>query len=263
MTFVKPPAELYLDDALADLHYRADSRTYTEHNYLGDGLAQRLKTAHFRVALTLAQQHFGKANVIDFGCADGFLLPSLSRHFPWVAGVDVRPDFMRVSEFIVGELQLQNVQLVCNAGMSFEELKRHLDDRTFDIAFVLEVLEHVGERDRPWKSRAAFLQDVASLLAPDGLLVVTVPKMVGLPFLVQRIGLQLIGAQWEDIGLWNMLRAGILKDTDYLEPRWNGGHVGFNHLKLESALAQRFRILERTGTFFTAAYLLQKETKGD
>ena len=112
--FVSPPY-VTLDDytAMPELGIK----TYTEYDYLTPGIASFLRTGHFEYALRLTREYFHKCNVIDFGCADGPFLPSLSRYFNHVVGVDMRPVDVQIAEKVIGAAGLSNVEVVCNRGL--------------------------------------------------------------------------------------------------------------------------------------------------
>ncbi len=253
--FVRPPEEVYRD---RERHFLDGYHTYGEYNYLRPGIVSRIKTAHFEKALALTREHFGRCNVIDFGCADGVFLPSLAKHFPAVAAVDRVPMFAEIAERVVREIGATNVRVICNEGLSVPELRPRLADRPWRIAFCLEVIEHVGEPGDLYGAKLRLLEELLGLLEEDGLVVISVPTMVGLPFLVQRAALATLGIWREPMSLRNVLKASFLKDTSDLEPLWDGGHVGFNHLRLEEALRERFRIEERASLGFQMLYVIRR-----
>jgi len=237
--------------------YRPGHATYTSYNYGGGRLVARVKAAHFEAALRLTREHHGRSGAIDFGCADGVFLPSLARHFPRVYAVDVRPDMVAVAERVCRELGLRGVTVVCNRERDFESLARDTEGGGYRVAFLLETLEHVGERERLYESKAEFLAELLGLLEPGGIVVVSVPVMVGLPFLVQRIVLRALGLHREAIAARDLAKAVLRRDTDGLEPSWTGdAHLGFNHLKLEARLRERFTIVARRNLFFTRLYVV-------
>jgi 2-polyprenyl-3-methyl-5-hydroxy-6-metoxy-1,4-benzoquinol methylase len=253
--FVRPPESVYRDPALDFLD---GCHTYGEYNYLRPGLVARVKTAHFERALALTREHFGRADVIDFGCADGVFLPSLARHFPFVAAVERVPHFAEVAERVVEEAGLSNALVVCNEGRDLDWLRERLGGREYRIAFCLEVLEHVGEPGDLYGPKLRLLDELFSLLGPDGCVVLSVPTMVGLPFLIQRTALAATGGFREPLSWRQIFRAGVLRDTSELEPHWDGGHLGFSHLRLEAGLRERFRLEHRESLGFQMLYVVRR-----
>lgn len=263
MLFVKPPVEAYRDPSLDGSFYMEShgARTYAEYNYLRGGLAARVKLSHFEKVLALSRPYFNHANVIDFGCADGVFLPSLCKHFNHVVGIDIREEFVTASRVLCGNLGLENVELFCNREMTAGQLKGRISKGPYSLAFILEVLEHVGEPGDMCRPRMQLLTDVFSLLEPGGTIIVSVPKMTGLPFLVQRLGLAALRLRREPLGFGELMKATFLHKTDTLEKRWAWDHIGFNHRKLEEQLRREFNLIRRTGTFFQAVYMLQRKSQ--
>jgi len=255
--FVKPGVDAY--SSAEGLIYWQEYRTYSQYNYLRPGVASYIKARHFEVALSLTRHHFHKCNVIDFGCADGIFLPSLSKHFPHVAGVDNNPEFIKICEGLLSRLDLRNVELICNDNLTIDNLRPELLGRSYDILYLLETLEHVGDKDSPYESRIAFLREIATLVAENGMIVISVPKMVGFPFLIQRIGLAVLRLPREDISLRDLLKSSFLSATDDLEKAWeHEKHLGFNHKKLETPLGAAFHILRKRELFFQVVYVIGK-----
>ena len=93
-----------------------------------------------------------------------------------------------------------------------------------------------------------------AMLDESGTIIVSVPTMVGIPFLIQRLALAATGSIREPLSWRELLRAGVLRDTTSLEAKWDGDHLGFNHLRLEQALRTRFRIARRSNLGFQMMY---------
>ncbi len=252
--FTAPDADLYLG---ATGGFGGLAPTYCAYNYFV-GHASRVKRLHFAAALRAARAHEG-GTAIDFGCADGVLLPSLSRAYASVWGVDREPEYLATAQRVVDRHRLVNVALTCNADGAVPGLPPRLDGGA-DVLFALETLEHVGDRERMWESRADFVERLFTLVRAGGEIVITVPAMVGPAFLVQRAALRLLGLKRERLSRSELLRAGLLWDTGALEQRWKAphGHLGFNHLRLERAMAERFTIVRKRHCFFQVLYVLRR-----
>lgn len=232
--------------------------SYSHYNYFGDSLVHRVKAAHFEAALSLARPHFGTTGAIDFGTADGFLLPTLSRYFSPVLAVDVGADQLAVAERAIEQLHLDNVSTLCNADLTWDELRERVDSCRFGVMFVLETLEHVGIKADMVGSRVAFVRELFSLLRPNSTVVVSVPNMVGLAFAVQRAVLAVTGSVREPISRSDLARAVALKDTSRLVPEWNlHKHLGFNHRPIEAALRAEFRVVDKRDLVFSKVYALR------
>jgi len=219
---------------------------------------RRLDAVHFEAALSLARAHFGTTGAIDFGTADGFLLPTLSRYFSPVLAVDVGADQLAVAQRAIDDLGLAGVSTLCNAGLSWDELRERVDRDRFGVMFVLETLEHVGVKEDMVGSRLAFVRELFTLLRPGGTIVLSVPNMVGLAFAMQRAVLAATGSFREPIAKGDLARAVILKDTDRLVPEWNlHKHLGFNHRPVEQALRAQFDVVGKRDLVFSKVYALR------
>ena len=82
---------------------------------------------------------FPATNVLDLGCGQGVFLPSLSKYYKNVFGLDLE---VAVSRVIKREYNLDNVML-------FEEniFDNSFEKNTFDIIFAPSVLEHFKDLD--------------------------------------------------------------------------------------------------------------------
>jgi 2-polyprenyl-3-methyl-5-hydroxy-6-metoxy-1,4-benzoquinol methylase len=254
--FVRPPAV-----SLEGFSYMPQKgiRTYSEYNYLTPGIGAYLRTLHFEHALRLTSRYFHRCNVIDLGCADGPFLPSLARYFDHVMGIDPVPVNVKLASAVAKQACLDNVSVFCNGGLTVQQTRKGIGDQEFGILYLLETLEHVGDKNDPWGSRVSFLEEVSDLAAPDGIIVVSVPNMVGLPFLTQRIGLALLGASREELSTPALLRASFLNDTGDLEKHWDRGHLGFNHRKLERRIRDKFDIVKKENIFWQVIYVLKRK----
>lgn len=241
-----------------DFTYRDGFATYSHYNYLRPGPIAWLKRRRFSVALKLAEPYITRAcGVIDYGCADGFFLPMLAPRCAVVTGVDVDENMLHVARQVAAGIP--NARIVSARDRSMSDIYRDIHyttDHAQCVLFLLETLEHVGTAEAMTESRIAFLRDLFSLLVPSGRIVVSVPKMVGPAFLAKHLVQSALRLPHEDIAWSDALRAGILRDTERIEPTWFGGHRGFNHEKLERAMRQTFRV-KAHHSLTSAFYVLQ------
>ena len=82
-----------------------------------------MKIRHFEQALKMTQKFFYNTNVIDFGCADGPFLPSLSKYFNHVLAIDIVPRNLKLASKLSNIMNLRNVELLCNDNMTFNDVK--------------------------------------------------------------------------------------------------------------------------------------------
>lgn len=136
----------------------------TEFHELEAGDGQHPIDVASRSAAVDALRHNGfpiDGAVLEIGCSSGFLLHDLRHEFPraQIVGADivVKP-LERLGETLPGVPLIQMDLLQCP-----------LRERQFDAVVALNVLEHIGD------DRVA-LEKMASLLKPDGILVLEVPQ---------------------------------------------------------------------------------------
>jgi 2-polyprenyl-3-methyl-5-hydroxy-6-metoxy-1,4-benzoquinol methylase len=138
-------------------------------------------------------------------------------------------------------------------------VKSRIAGEKYQILFLLETLEHVGDKSALWESRVKFIKDLFSLLDEKGIIIISVPIMVGASFFLQRLGFLLLNVQnQEKVSTTDLLKASLLNDTTNLEKMWHGGHLGFNHKKLERYLKKNFKILEKKNITFQVIYKLSR-----
>ncbi len=254
-----PPASAY---AGKSTEYAPGHATYASYNYLRGGLIARVKAAHFEAALRMTRPWFGRANAIDFGCADGVFLPSLAHWFPKAVGIDRDPDSIDIAEKAMHALKLSNVRLMCSDGKDTAALTTALAPDRFEVLFTIMTLEHFGEHGRLYESRVDLVEKMFDLLEPNGVIVASVPNMVGLPFLLQRIALSAANLHRDPIGPRQMFNSIVRKETSALEPDWTPEtHLGFNHIKLLDALRERMYVLEHRSLFVEEMFLLSRKPR--
>ncbi len=246
--------------------YIGPYRTYAHYNYLRPGPIAALKRRRFDIALSLAQPWFHKTGAIDFGCADGVLLPSLARYFNRVAAVDHDPRVVPIAKQVVEEAGLESVDVINSHDMPLPALRARLlgprGDREYGVMFLLETLEHVGP-DAPadmdcYAYRAQFVRDLFNFLAPPARIIISIPRMTGIGFLTRYVTQTTLGMAHEHIPVADALRAGILGDTDALESQWTGGHVGFNDRKMERELRKYFNVVEERRLPFSLMFTIER-----
>ncbi len=232
------------------------AESYAVLNYYGRGIIPAIKRNRFQRALDLGGAEAAR-KVIDMGCADGVLLPTLSRHYEQVAAIDVHPEYSRCSKRLADQLGLGNVDVICSRDRSFADVKKRIGDG-FGLMYLLETLEHVGEPPDLWASKVEFLKACFSLLDDGGRIVVSVPKMVGPAFLLKYVVQNcFLGVHHDRMSFKQLFKSSVLRSTDDLEPLWDRGHVGFNHLKLDRHLAANFVVIQRKESLISVFYVLR------
>jgi len=240
--FIPPPLI-----SIEGYRYYKDSPSYSEYNYLKPGILSYIKRRHFEMALDLSSEYFHKCNVIDFGCNDGVFLPTLAHYFNNVLGIEVEETPLIFARRVISEMKLTNVDVMNNRGLMFRQIEDMISKEDYHVLYLLEVLEHIGRAPATmYEDKIEFLKEVSTLIDNDGVIVISVPNMVGTRFLVQRLGLEVFGQKHRDVVAFaDLIRAGILFDTTNLEKCWVNGHVGFNHRKLEKFMRKSSAFLRR------------------
>jgi len=225
------------DTALREGHYAA------KQIFCKDRMIAWSHRRRFDTGLTLAQQ-FGGRRLLDYGCGDGTFLAMLS-------ATPGRPAEAVGAELDDDQILDCRTRLGDRAGFSFVSIAS-LDSPAhhgrYDVVVCMEVLEHVVELDpvidRLWRT-----------LAPDGILLVSVPVETGLPLLVKQAVRCIAG--WRGLGdypgtspySWSEYGASVFAGSRphltrpiYGERTPFHDHKGFNWMALRDRLAQRFDI---------------------
>jgi 2-polyprenyl-3-methyl-5-hydroxy-6-metoxy-1,4-benzoquinol methylase len=254
--FVLPDSRVFQE---SDQGYRGAFRTYSHYNYLRPGFIPWLKRQRFETALRLAEPLFGQGTAVDFGCADGVLLPSLARAFPRAVGIDRDPGSTSVASAVVADLGLANIDVYCSDGWpdGIPPVDA-LPHAPYRVMFLLETLEHVGEPGNLEGIQRGFVAKLFPLLEPNGQIIVSVPRMVGSGFLAKYLARRILRIKGDAITWPEAVRAGLLHDTMDLAAQWSGSHEGFNDLALERALARDFRLVRKHVTLFTRFWVLER-----
>lgn len=258
--FVRPPEAVYTSTE-GDT-YLGEYRTYSHYNYFRPGLISRIKRSRFERALRFVSGSFGRTSAIDVGCADGIFLPSLARHFVSAVGVEPHEESFRVARRLVDQTGLRNVTLLNNGGIPFADLRLRLPPAEYGVAFVLETLEHIGPPGGGaaglYEAKVDFLNGVFSLLSEGGRVIISVPKMVGLGFLLKYLTQVSLRLPTEKMPLKELFKSSVLRDTEELEKAWCGTHLGFNQVKLGKYLRRHFTVERERHTAVTTFFVLRK-----
>lgn len=249
--FVYPRSPAY---ASVSNSYRGAHRTYAQYNYLRPGLIPWMKRRRLEAVLRLAAPWFHKTPVIDFGCADGVLLPSLSKHFPSVVGVDRDPSACAVARAMIRDLALTNVGIVCSADA---DIAGGPDPPAVAsgcrLMFALETFEHACASDA---ERVDCMRRLFGIMEPGANMIISVPRTTGPLFLLKHTAQRAMGMADEPLSVREALWAGLWSDTSDLESRWRGGHVGFNDRTFERAIRESMRVVHRRATVLSVIYQL-------
>jgi len=100
-------------------------------------------------------------SALDFGCGHGLFLPTLSKYYGKVTGLDVRA--LPATGNILEKFGCKNTKVYQMDGNNLS-----FADETFDAVFCADVLEHFKDMDRP-------LGEIYRVLKPGGKIIINTP----------------------------------------------------------------------------------------
>jgi 2-polyprenyl-3-methyl-5-hydroxy-6-metoxy-1,4-benzoquinol methylase len=240
---VKPP-----DDLLKSGDYARKQL------YCPSGLVRWSHGSRFELARALVAPRAG-GRLLDYGCGDGTFVAMVHASFLESVGLDVDPKQIDEATARLGHLPgvrfASTAALVPGAASSPGGQPSAL----FDVVTCMEVLEHCLEEER-----RRIIGVLAQLVAPGGLVVVSVPIEIG-PSLLGKHAARAI-AGWRGLGDYRhrerysaveLARSivGLPIRRPVLEGRGPGGpyryhgHKGFDYRDVARELALRFSIERR------------------
>jgi 2-polyprenyl-6-hydroxyphenyl methylase / 3-demethylubiquinone-9 3-methyltransferase len=125
------------------------------------GYIRERASRHFR--LSPGRRPFAELTIVDVGCGGGIGSEAVARLGGKIIGVDAAVDNIAVARAHAQEAGLDIDYREGTAGMLADS------GFTADIVIALEVIEHVADP-------AHFLRDLARLMKPDGLLILSTPN---------------------------------------------------------------------------------------
>ncbi len=114
--------------------------------------------------MTPGQPPLTGLKVLDIGCGGGILAEPIARLGADVTAIDATEEAIKAAKAHLGNSGLTISYKCC----AVEELARKIDKKSqkFDLIYASEVIEHVTER-------RLFVEAIASLLSPNGTVVIT------------------------------------------------------------------------------------------
>lgn len=203
--------------------------------------------SRFELARALVARYAG-GRLLDYGCGDGTFVAMVHASFAETHGADVDPEQIAACRRRLGDL----------AGVTFGLTDAAGDGGSWTVVTCMEVLEHCLEPER-----RRILDRLASLCAPEGRVIISVPIETGPSVLVKQCvravaGLRGFGdyAHRERYSAAEMMRAvaGLsVRRVVYTGAGVHGpfsyyGHKGFHWHEVEREVAARFRIERRLFT---------------
>lgn len=185
-----------------------------------------------RIAMSLSfiDRYLPKnGSILDFGCADGYMLGQLG---------PLRPD-CKATGF---EPYPDADTPTCGVKIYHDYDRLLADGGKFDIVTCFEVLEHLS-----YKGREAVIGNITKLLKPGGILLMSVPVEYGIAGLakgiIRRLTIKKLAPQYTAANLFRTLFALPV-------PGWRDGdgyldHIGFYYRDLEPQVDAGFQRIER------------------
>jgi 2-polyprenyl-3-methyl-5-hydroxy-6-metoxy-1,4-benzoquinol methylase len=204
--------------------------------------------SRFELARALVAPYAG-GRLLDYGCGDGTFIAMVHASFAEAHGADVDPEQIAACRRRLGDLR------GVSFGLTADTAGGH---GAWSVITCMEVLEHCLEQER-----RRILDQLVSLCALDGRVIISVPIETGPSLLVKQCvravaGLRGLGdyAHRERYSAAEMIRAmaGLsVPRVVYTGAGANGpfsyyGHKGFDWRDVEQEVAARFRIERRLFT---------------
>ena len=206
--------------------------------------------SRFALARRLVEPAAG-GRLLDYGCGDGTFATMVHARFRETLGVDIDPGQLRECAARLG--RLPGVRFALSRDLAPAE-----QSGRWDVVTCMEVLEHclVDERRR-------IVRELARLVAPRGLVVISVPlevgpSVVGKQFFRALAGLRRLGdyAHRERYAPLELLRSAagrpvpriVFEGTGPDGPYEFHGHKGFDYRELEVDVRETFADVRRLFT---------------
>jgi 2-polyprenyl-3-methyl-5-hydroxy-6-metoxy-1,4-benzoquinol methylase len=206
--------------------------------------------SRFDLARKLVAPHAG-GRLLDYGCGDGTFVAMVHADFTAALGVDVDPE--QAAECVARLGHLPGVRFGLTRDLAN-------DDRAggWDVVTCMEVLEHCLEPER-----RRVLDELARLVAPSGIVVISVPieigpSLAGKQFFRALAGLRGLGDydHRERYSPMELLRSVAGSSVARVVVEGDGpngpyryyGHKGFDYRELEREIGERLTIVWRSFT---------------
>jgi SAM-dependent methyltransferase len=203
--------------------------------------------SRFELARQLVSARAG-GSLLDYGCGDGTFVAMVHANFARTRGVDVEPEQIASCQQRLGDLPGVSFSVTDALGAD--------DAGTWNVVTCMEVLEHCLEDER-----RRIISRLASLCAPDGLVVISVPietgpSVVGKQFVRALAGLRNLGdyRHRERYSPAELLRSVFSRPVERVKYQGRTstgsfeyyGHKGFDWRDVEREAGERLHISHRT-----------------
>ena len=147
------------------------------HSYLKS--TKKIKIANYfhwmaiKYAANLVEPSEG--TVAEIGCGEGYLIPTLSKHFNKIVGIDKSERMLNSAR---NYFLFQNVDYL-NDDIASPYSRQLMKDK-YNWVICLETLEHIPQWD-------IALHNMFRMLLPEGRILLSIPVEIGLPLLTKEI----------------------------------------------------------------------------
>lgn len=223
--------------------------------YCRSGLVRWSHGSRFELARALVSARAG-GRLLDYGCGDGTFVAMVHDGFRAAVGLDVDPRQLAECTARLGHLPGVSFALTPPASAARgSAIESHLSASGWDVVTCMEVLEHCLEDER-----RKVIDQLARLVSPSGLVVVSVPIEIG-PTLAGKYLVRLVAGlrglgdyrYRERYSPLEVARSIAGRRIARLPvegegpdgPYWYYGHKGFDYRDVARELSERFTIARR------------------
>jgi 2-polyprenyl-3-methyl-5-hydroxy-6-metoxy-1,4-benzoquinol methylase len=211
------------------------------------GLVRWSHGSRFRLGRELVAPFAGR-RLLDYGCGDGTFLSLVQDLFPEALGVDVAAD--QIADCRLRFASAPGIVFLATGALN--DLRHR---NRYEIVVCMETLEHC-----PDDIQVTVLDQIHSVTAPGGTVVISVPIEIGPPLLAKQGARALVAIgglseyatreRYHPGELARMLFAGA--ETAIPREEYKGdlgsrftGHKGFNWRRLQRTIERRFAVERR------------------
>ena len=154
--------------------------------------------------------------VAEIGCGEGYLIPTLSKHFDKVVGIDKSEKMLNSAKKF---FQFANVFYLIDNIAAPQHLQ--LIEEKYNWIICLETLEHIRQWD-------VALHNMFKMLLPEGRILLSVPVEIGFPLLAKEIARYFSygkGSGWQ----LNYFIRKVAGSKSTINRENYGSHMGFDY----------------------------------
>lgn len=202
---------------------------YSSYNYLSSSFIVRYN-AFLPFTESLKQINLtSELKVLDLGCADGPFLPTLNNYCHSVLGIEIQPLFLEQSNQLLKKRSnlFNHTHLIRADGHHLP-----LRERTFDVVFCLEVLEHVQNPKR-------VIENIFKQLKEGGYLICSVPVEIGLALIIRTLIGKILHYKRPQYTLKELLKIVLFKKPGKRQPE--DEHKNFDWREIRDLLKIVFK----------------------